>query len=269
VTPRRRAWAWSCGTFRQKDETNTVVNAANWSAPKAGRILDATRELLLRRGSHGVTISEVARLAHVGKGTVYLYWDTKEALLVELFARDFLAALDHVTATVTAEPHMIVPHRLFPLMQRTIREHPFIVAIQTKDVELLGLLDGHPDLRKLRGFVGPPAILAQILPALREHGVVRTDLSVEAQAYAMTALLHGLLDLDNTEPTAELLQRDIGDPDEVLADVCRVMLEPAEPADAAAVATAAATILDKIKQAREAALAALEQLSTPQNTRAT
>jgi hypothetical protein len=48
--------------------------------------------------------------------------------------------------------------------------------------------------------------MARVLPVLREHGVVRADLRVEVQAYAMTALLHGLVDIENSEPVVELLQ---------------------------------------------------------------
>lgn len=230
------------------------MKTGTWNSSKAHRILDATRELLLRRGSRAVTISEVARLARIGKGTVYLYWETKEDLLVELFARDFLALLDEVVATVTAEPRKIVPHELFPLMQRTIRTHPFVVAIQAKDLELLGLLDGHPAIRELMRTVGPAAVLTQLLPVLREHGVVRTDLPVEAQIYAATAVLQGFFELPNALPSAEVLHRAVDDADQVLGEVSRLLLEPVEPVSAAAVAVAASSALAKIDQARQAAL---------------
>jgi hypothetical protein len=40
------------------------------------------RELVLKRGVKGLTIAEIAEKAHVGKGTAYLYWKTKEDLLL-------------------------------------------------------------------------------------------------------------------------------------------------------------------------------------------
>jgi AcrR family transcriptional regulator len=36
----------------------------------------------------------IAKIAHVAKGTMYLHWSTREALLVGLLARDLLAMLD-------------------------------------------------------------------------------------------------------------------------------------------------------------------------------
>ena len=53
---------------------------------KRRRILDAALCVFSEKGFHNATISEVARAAHVGKGTVYLYFDGKESLLVEIFS---------------------------------------------------------------------------------------------------------------------------------------------------------------------------------------
>jgi AcrR family transcriptional regulator len=47
----------------------------------AARIL-AQRASRLKRGVKGLTIAEIAEKAHVGKGTAYLYWKTKEDLLL-------------------------------------------------------------------------------------------------------------------------------------------------------------------------------------------
>ena len=41
---------------------------------RAGRILDAAAELLLRWGYKRVSIEEIARHAGIGKGTVYLHF---------------------------------------------------------------------------------------------------------------------------------------------------------------------------------------------------
>ena len=52
---------------------------------KRQRILDAALRIFSEKGFHHATMSEVAREAHVGKGTVYLYFDGKESLLVSIF----------------------------------------------------------------------------------------------------------------------------------------------------------------------------------------
>ena len=67
-----------------------MAEAIRRNGDKAERILAVTRDLLLKRGVRGMTVAELAERAHVGKGTVYLYWDTKEELFFSVLARDFL-----------------------------------------------------------------------------------------------------------------------------------------------------------------------------------
>jgi AcrR family transcriptional regulator len=49
-------------------------------------ILEATRGLLLEVGYQGLTIEAVARKAGVGKSTIYRWWSTKGALVLEATA---------------------------------------------------------------------------------------------------------------------------------------------------------------------------------------
>jgi len=68
---------------------------------KRRRILDAALHVFSERGFHHATVSEVARTARVGKGTVYLYFGGKEALLVSLFeqlAERIIWIFDQITA---------------------------------------------------------------------------------------------------------------------------------------------------------------------------
>src|SRR5689334_12910354 len=65
------------------DGMNTDVTSElpEHHSPTAARIVDAAQDLLQRRGSKAVTIAAVAQKAHVGTGTVYLYWSSKSELL--------------------------------------------------------------------------------------------------------------------------------------------------------------------------------------------
>jgi AcrR family transcriptional regulator len=55
------------------------------TAQKRNRILDAAFEVFTEKGFHRATVAEVAEKAHVGKGTVYLHFAGKEALLLAIF----------------------------------------------------------------------------------------------------------------------------------------------------------------------------------------
>ena len=54
---------------------------------RVGQLLDAAESVLLERGLATTTIADVAEAAGVAKGTVYLYFGSKDALLAGLRAR--------------------------------------------------------------------------------------------------------------------------------------------------------------------------------------
>jgi AcrR family transcriptional regulator len=60
-------------------------------------LLDAAQQLFLAKGIGATSIDEIAGAAHVAKGTVYLYFPSKEALLAALqerFVMTFCTRLD-------------------------------------------------------------------------------------------------------------------------------------------------------------------------------
>jgi len=59
---------------------------------KRRRILDAALRVFAARGYHGTAVPEVAAAAKVGTGTMYRYFETKEALVNEVY-RDAKARL--------------------------------------------------------------------------------------------------------------------------------------------------------------------------------
>jgi TetR/AcrR family fatty acid metabolism transcriptional regulator len=52
---------------------------------KRQRILQAAVKVFARKGYHGARVSEIARRADVADGTIYLYFQNKEDILVSLF----------------------------------------------------------------------------------------------------------------------------------------------------------------------------------------
>ncbi|RSM38398.1 TetR/AcrR family transcriptional regulator [Amycolatopsis balhimycina DSM 5908] len=218
----------------------------------AARILAAARELVLKRGVKGVTIAEIAQRAHVGKGTAYLYWGTKEDLVLGLFARDFLAGADEEIDVLTADPELSRPHLLCPRLVRFALDHPFVGALQAGDADLLGALTQHPRSAELLDTLGPAALMETVLPVWRRHRLARTDWPFDEQAYALHALITGFLAVANRPQTGRAITVDA--PDKVMATAVTALLGPeeAEPAD---VQAAAAEGLQVLRRRREAVLA--------------
>jgi TetR/AcrR family transcriptional regulator, fatty acid metabolism regulator protein len=59
--------------------------AAPTRGDKRQRILDAAVKVFAKRGFHATRVSDVASAAGVADGTIYLYFKSKDALLVSLF----------------------------------------------------------------------------------------------------------------------------------------------------------------------------------------
>ncbi|AMM21496.1 hypothetical protein AX769_16825 [Frondihabitans sp. PAMC 28766] len=63
-------------------------------------ILDATRDLTNEAGFAHVTIEKIAARAHVGKPTIYRWWQSKNAILAECVVRgEMLPTAEYVTPT--------------------------------------------------------------------------------------------------------------------------------------------------------------------------
>ncbi|MCE7002425.1 TetR/AcrR family transcriptional regulator [Kibdelosporangium philippinense] len=224
-----------------------MTQLAEQESARAARILAAARELILKRGFKAVTIAEIAERAHVGKGTVYLYWKTKEDLAVGLFGRDFLAAIGEWAELIKADPAMATPTRLIPLLLGSVGDHPFMHGIQTNDEGLLGVLVGDPRTRQLLDTVGPGALATEALQVWRMHGLARTDWTLSDQAYALRALILGFFTLGGDQQAPDLV---VDDPTAVLVQAVTRLLGPftATEADIEVTANAAVRRLEEYRE---------------------
>ncbi len=77
------------------------------------QVLDAARELLVQVGYERMSVSAVARRAGIAKGTVYLYFDSKAAILAALQAE---LVADMVALPALDDPRASWPERLDALV---------------------------------------------------------------------------------------------------------------------------------------------------------
>jgi len=78
--PKRRS-----GGPKKRAAGNGAGRTTRSRGDKRERILDAAVRVLARKGFHATRVSEVAKAAGVADGTIYLYFDSKDDLLVSLF----------------------------------------------------------------------------------------------------------------------------------------------------------------------------------------
>lgn len=157
------------------------------------RVLDAAADLLVRRGYRRVTIEDVARHAHVGKGTVYLHVRTKDALFLTVLLRAQHRLLGGLAARIPQDPGSALPWRMTRWFHDRIQADPVSRALYTGDAEILGRLAHEAagalgDLARRR-----EAAVVEHLRLLRGAELVGTDLPVDEQIRSWGAIAYGFL----------------------------------------------------------------------------
>ncbi|MBE7637309.1 TetR family transcriptional regulator [Sneathiella sp. P13V-1] len=84
-------------------------------------VLSAARRLFIDAGFFDVSMSMIAKEAKVAKGTVYLYFKTKEEIFLELSKRDFEDWFDCLYARIEAESKPLTNRDFSDLFSETLR----------------------------------------------------------------------------------------------------------------------------------------------------
>lgn len=154
-----------------------------------GRILDAAMGCFFRQGVHATRMEEVARAAGIAKGTVYLYFKSKEDLLAALLQRHFEAARAQVRA--------LPPPRTVADLSAGLT-----AALQSDNAGASALIfealgPGFADPRARQSITGffdwLGGYYAECLARVGAEGGLRADIDPRAAGAALTAMLDGLI----------------------------------------------------------------------------
>ncbi|HEY0753065.1 MAG TPA: helix-turn-helix domain-containing protein [Ktedonobacteraceae bacterium] len=194
---------------------------------RAQRILDAAAELIQRWGYKKTAVDDIARLAGVAKGTIYLHWKTREDLFTTLLLRESVEATKVISARIVSDPEgfrlsNVVKHSFYVIMTRPLSRALFI-----QDANVLGelLQQGHESLDTLtqqKLIVG-----RQLLELFRAKGLLRTDQSMDKQLKMYSTMVVGAMTVNQYLPAD--LQSPPEEGAQLLATMIQETLELAEP----------------------------------------
>lgn len=153
-------------------------DAAAW-AERAERILGVAAELLIADDT--VVIDTVARAAGVGKGTIYLHFRSRDALLAAVLRRERLLLAEGLTGDT--------PGEVAGAAAGELRRRPLVVAVLRRG-ELPAGVPGDPR--------GAAAGFARYLAELQSAGLVRADRPAAELTVAVAAVLIGHLTIADT-----------------------------------------------------------------------
>lgn len=164
--------------------------ASKRTGDKRERILRAAVEVFARQGFYNTRVSEVAKAAGVADGTIYLYFESKDQLLLSLFED----RIEKLLAFLAKEIGAIVDP------EQKLRR---IIELQ------LGLLDGERELAEvvtiivrqsnslLREHAAPKFVayldaIAKVVAQGQREGAFRSDISPHLVARAIFGALDGI-----------------------------------------------------------------------------
>lgn len=157
-------------------------------AAKRERILDAAERVFAHRGFFAAKVADIAREAGVADGTIYLYFKSKDDLLISLFESRIVRVNQQLAVAVAAAPH--------PRAQLTafVRTYLQLIADQPTAAEVLTieLRQSTKFMREYsaRRFGELLAILAAVIAAGQERG----ELTAEVPAPVAARMIWGVLD---------------------------------------------------------------------------
>lgn len=95
------------------------------------RLLEAGRELFVRRGIRATTVEQLSRAAGISKGAFYTFYPSKEALFFALVEEIETATQQRLEAQVSAAPHDAV--RLLLRTSLTARDENPLLGLATSE----------------------------------------------------------------------------------------------------------------------------------------
>ncbi|WP_378786096.1 TetR/AcrR family transcriptional regulator [Nonomuraea fastidiosa] len=200
---------------------STGSTGGRTSDDRVRRTMDVTRSLLLRSGYKRTTMDEIARRADIGKGTIYLSWDTKDDLIRTLVIQEIAGVCQDISRIALLRPAVARLSELTRELFTLVFRYPLFRALYTHDKEILGKACDDPrfDFQCYRFTTFAP--FREYLGML--HG---KELWNPCDGFALDAVLSGFIKLHlHAEIAGATL--DAGARADCLAGVVRSSFEPA------------------------------------------
>lgn len=143
-------------------------------------VLDAAAALAVQHGLRGVTMSDVAKAAGIGRATLYKYYPSVEAILMAWHERQVAQHFAHLHAVASAE--LTAAERL-----RRVLQAFGMIGFEHHGSELAGFVHAGPHMTHARHHLG--AFLGQLIGEAAVAGDLRTDLPPQdLAAYCLHAI---------------------------------------------------------------------------------
>jgi len=180
-------------------------------------ILDAAVPLLMRQGYDKTTMSDIAEEAGVGRGILYLHFQSKDHLFEALLSREVLHYGQAWAEYLETDTRGGTIGSLYRAVLFAVNSRPFMSALMRRDRHVLGAYLRKPD--NLLASIQSSSAWLETLRAMQTVGVVRQQLDPPVIACLMDMLSYALVHVDTFKSPDDI------PPFEVLIDAMAAMLD--------------------------------------------
>lgn len=173
-------------------------------------LLRAAADVIVRLGYDKTTMSDIAAAAGVSRGTVYLYFKSKDDLFEALLSWEFLQYARIWLEALEADPRGGTMGGYYRAAFHAMSRRPLMGSIIRRDLRVLGNYLRKPG-NVFAAFESGSAT-TDLIRALQTAGAVRPDLDPAVVAYIVESISYGQLTLvdfrsaDQFPPLPEVLE---------------------------------------------------------------
>jgi TetR/AcrR family fatty acid metabolism transcriptional regulator len=152
-----------------------TVQARDQRQDKRARILDAAVKVFAERGFHSATVAQIAQAANVADGTIYLYFKSKDDLLLRLFDEKMTELLAEARSALAEERS--APARLRRFIQlhlSLVERNPELASVLIVELRQSAQFIKAADRAKLAAYVD---LIAEIVKGGQESGELEGGIS--------------------------------------------------------------------------------------------
>lgn len=176
--------------FSDENDAEAKEKPKRRSGDKRERILKAATKVFADNGFYATRVSEIAKEAGVADGTIYLYFENKDAVLISIFE-------DRITALLEVLRKKVDEAEGFEAKLRSIIELQLGLLEDERDLAEVITVNLRQSSRLLKQYATPLfteylELIAGVISDGQDHGDVRDDISPRIAARGLFGALDGI-----------------------------------------------------------------------------
>jgi TetR/AcrR family fatty acid metabolism transcriptional regulator len=155
---------------------------------KPQQIIDAAIRVFARNGYYNSRVSDIAREAGIASGTIYLYFKTKDEILVTLFREKMAEWVAYARREIAGQPSAVAKIRRLVALHFSVLERQPDLA----EVVQVELRQGHKFFRGASAH--EVSAYFELIGAILQEGIAAGEIRSDVPVKVATKVLFGAMD---------------------------------------------------------------------------